>query len=186
MINKPPINVQDGFFYQLRKENTLVDVVLLSERKRLGRIKRFDKYAVVLEVDGREEMIYKHAIRYILPNARIQHHVYVHPATHSSGPTAGGVNAPPYGAHLRLRADYPLASLPNEGARVVARALQKYGMFLADGGQIALTARSDRSTAAKWDGLLEPRDLSALKVTDFEMVDHGAWLTWSGDCIRNP
>ncbi len=62
MINKPPINVQDGFFYQLRKDNTLVDVVLLSERKRLGRIKRFDKYALVLDVDGREEMIYKHAI----------------------------------------------------------------------------------------------------------------------------
>jgi len=62
MISKPPINVQDGFFYQLRKENTLVEVVLLSERKRLGRIRRFDKYAVVLEVDGREEMIYKHAI----------------------------------------------------------------------------------------------------------------------------
>ena len=67
MISKPPINVQDGFFYQLRKENTLVDVVLLSERKRLGRIKRFDKYAVVLEVDGREEMIYKHAIASVSP-----------------------------------------------------------------------------------------------------------------------
>lgn len=69
MINKPPINVQDGFFYQLRKENTLVDVVLLSERKRLGRIRRFDKYAVVLEVDGREEMIYKHAIASVSPAA---------------------------------------------------------------------------------------------------------------------
>ncbi len=67
MINKPPINVQDGFFYQLRKENTLVDVVLLSERKRVGRIRRFDKYAVVLEVDGREEMIYKHAIASVSP-----------------------------------------------------------------------------------------------------------------------
>ncbi len=62
MLAKPPINVQDGFFYQLRKDNTLVEVILLSERKRLGRIRRFDKYAVVLEVDGREEMIYKHAI----------------------------------------------------------------------------------------------------------------------------
>ena len=62
MITKPAINVQDGFFYQLRKENTLVDVVLVSERTRVGRIKRFDKYAVVLEVEGREEMIYKHAI----------------------------------------------------------------------------------------------------------------------------
>lgn len=67
MISKPPINVQDGFFYQLRKENTLVDVVLLSERKLLGRIRRFDKYALVLEVDGREEMIYKHAIASVGP-----------------------------------------------------------------------------------------------------------------------
>ena len=60
--SKPPINVQDGFFYQVRKDNTLVEVMLLSEKKRVGRIRRFDKYAVVLEVDGREEMIYKHAI----------------------------------------------------------------------------------------------------------------------------
>lgn len=62
MIQKPPINVQDGFFYQLRKDNTLVEVTLLSERKRIGRIRRFDKYAVVVEVEGREELIYKHAI----------------------------------------------------------------------------------------------------------------------------
>jgi host factor-I protein len=62
MIVKPPINVQDGFFYQLRKDNTLVEVALLSERLRVGRIRRFDKYAVVVEVDGREELIYKHAI----------------------------------------------------------------------------------------------------------------------------
>lgn len=62
MLNKPPINVQDGFFYQFRKDNTVVEVTLLSERKRVGRIRRFDKYAVVLEVEGREELIYKHAI----------------------------------------------------------------------------------------------------------------------------
>jgi host factor-I protein len=61
-VAKPPINVQDGFFYQFRKDNTLVDITLLSEKKRVGRIRRFDKYAVVLEVDGREELIYKHAI----------------------------------------------------------------------------------------------------------------------------
>lgn len=81
MISKPPINVQDGFFYQLRKENTLVDVVLLSERTRLGRIKRFDKYAVVLEVDGREEMIYKHAIASVSP-------AVVRPATQPAAPPA--------------------------------------------------------------------------------------------------
>jgi len=67
MNGKPPINVQDGFFYLLRKDNTLVDVILLSEKKRTGRIRRFDKYAVVLDVDGREEMIYKHAIASVSP-----------------------------------------------------------------------------------------------------------------------
>lgn len=59
---KPPINVQDGFFYAFRRDNTLVEVTLLAGAKRIGRIRRFDKYAVVLEVDGREELIYKHAI----------------------------------------------------------------------------------------------------------------------------
>jgi host factor-I protein len=62
MNGKPPINVQDGFFYLLRKDNILVEVTLLSEKKKVGRIRRFDKYALVLEVDGREEMVYKHAV----------------------------------------------------------------------------------------------------------------------------
>ena len=62
MNAKPAINVQDGYFYQLRKENTVVEITLLSERKRVGRIRRFDRYAVVLEVEGREELIYKHAV----------------------------------------------------------------------------------------------------------------------------
>ena len=53
----------------------------------------------------------------------------------------------------------PVASLP-AGAQVVARALQRYGMLLADGGNIALTAQSDRFTTAKWAGLLETRDLA--------------------------
>lgn len=64
---KPAINVQDGFFYQLRKDNALVEITLLSERKRVGRIRRFDKYAVVVEIDGREEMLYKHAIASVMP-----------------------------------------------------------------------------------------------------------------------
>jgi host factor-I protein len=62
MIAKPAINVQDGYFYQLRKENTVVEITLLPGTKRTGRIRRFDRYAVVVEVDGREELIYKHAI----------------------------------------------------------------------------------------------------------------------------
>lgn len=126
-----------------------------------------------------------HAIRFILPNDRIRSGVYVHPSTHTTPATSGDASAPPYGVRLRLRADYPVDSLPSEGAKVVARALQKYGMFLSDGGQIALTAADDRFTTAKWAGLLDAHDLSALSVSDFEVVDLGAAQP-AVDCARNP
>ncbi|MBN1769974.1 MAG: hypothetical protein JXB32_01835, partial [Deltaproteobacteria bacterium] len=126
-----------------------------------------------------------HAIRFILPNNRIRARHYVPPATHGTN-TSGGDACPCYGVHFRLRRDYPLDTLPNEAARVVARALQRYGMFHADGGNIALTAQSDRFTTAKWDDLLEPRDLAALDVEDFEVIDHGAPVYVTYDCVREP
>ena len=123
-----------------------------------------------------------HAIRFILPNDRPKRG-YVPPATHGTN-TTGGADAPYYGVHLRLRANYPVDSLPTEGAKVVARALQKYGMYHADGGRVALTAQNDRNTTAKWSGLLAERDLQALKVEDFEVIDHGAVLPFGYNCAR--
>ncbi len=61
-MNKVLINVQDSFFYNLRKDNTEITVRLTSGEERKGRLRRFDKFALVLEVEGHEEMIYKHAI----------------------------------------------------------------------------------------------------------------------------
>jgi serine/threonine-protein kinase len=123
-----------------------------------------------------------HAIRFVLPNNRIKRG-YQRPATHGTS-TTGGTNAPYYGVHFRLRADYPINTLPTEGARVVARAMQKYGMYHADGGNIALTAQSDRHTTAKWAGLLGARDLQALRVEDFEVINHGSPIALTGDCAR--
>ncbi|HTJ46874.1 MAG TPA: hypothetical protein VL463_32445 [Kofleriaceae bacterium] len=125
-----------------------------------------------------------HAIRFILPNDRVRRG-YTHPATHGTD-TTGLATAPPYGVHLKLRADYPIDRLPSDGARVVARALQTYGMYHADGGNIALTAESDRHTVHKWDGLLDAHDLAALRVEDFEVVDHGAMVPLTLDCVRAP
>ncbi len=127
----------------------------------------------------------EHAIRFILPNERIRALTYVHPATHGTRATSGPPDAPPYGTRLRLRADYPLASLPSEGARAVARAMQRYGMLLADGGLVALTVRSDRFTRAKWAGLLGPLDLAGLRPRDFEMVAGGERITVTNHCVRN-
>lgn len=123
-----------------------------------------------------------HAIRFVLPYDRIGRG-FVRPATHAID-MGGAPNAPAFGFHLRLRPDYPLGSLPSEGARVVARALQRYGMFHADRGQIALTAQSDRYTAAKWAGLLDWRDLEGLRIEDFEVVDQGARIETSFRCER--
>lgn len=127
-----------------------------------------------------------HAIRFILPNPEIRAAEFVHPATHSTGSASGPAEAPPYGAQLRLRADFPLDSLPNEGARVVARGLQRYGMFLADGGTVALTARSDRYTEAKWEGLLGPHDLEAIEPQDFEVLEMDEPIPLTYDCQRTP
>ena len=65
--------------------------------------------------------------------------------------------------------------------------MQRYGILLADGGTIALTAQGDRFTTATWAGVgLDPRDLDALAVTDFEMVAGGARITWDTNCVRAP
>ncbi|MCB9596025.1 MAG: hypothetical protein H6719_25110 [Sandaracinaceae bacterium] len=126
-----------------------------------------------------------HAIRFILPNNRVRMRSMVRPATHGTN-TTGDANAPPYGVHFRLRADFPLGDLPNDGARTVARALQRYGMYHADGGNIALTAQSDSETTASWDGLLGPRDLSMLQVEDFEVIHHSDPIDVTYDCTRTP
>jgi serine/threonine-protein kinase len=123
-----------------------------------------------------------HAIRFVLPNDRVTQG-FVRPATHAAY-TSGAIGLPYYGVHLRLRADFPVETLTTTGAQVVARALQKYGMIHADGGEDTLTAQSDRYTNVKWDGLLGPQDLYPLQVSDFEVVDHGAMIPITNDCER--
>lgn len=126
-----------------------------------------------------------HAIRFILPNARMRAKTYQHPGSHAGGPS-GPTDAPIYGSRWRLKSSFDLSKLPNAGARVVARALQQYGMALADGGNIALTGQSDRFTTKKWSGLLGPGDLTMLKPTDFEVVQTGEPIPLTFDCTRTP
>lgn len=126
-----------------------------------------------------------HAIRFILPNSMIRTKQYVYPATHGTN-TSGPATSIPYGGHMRLKADYPIANL-KPAAQVVAKAMQKYGMYMADGGQIALTAQADVVGCATWAEVgLEPYDLDVLKATDFEVIDHGPTIPVTYDCQRTP
>jgi len=126
-----------------------------------------------------------HAIRFILPNSRIRAKVFEHPATHAGGPQ-GPVSAPAYGVHFRLKASYDMSKL-KPAAQVVARAMQKYGMFLSDSGSIALSAQSDKDTKAKYTDLdFGTHDLWPLKVEDFEVVKGGEMIPLTYNCVRNP
>jgi host factor-I protein len=55
-------NIQDVFLNQARRDRIAVTVCLLDGRQFEGRIKNFDKYAVVVEVDGADHLVFKHAI----------------------------------------------------------------------------------------------------------------------------
>jgi hypothetical protein len=125
-----------------------------------------------------------HAIRFILPNPRIRAHVYVHPGTHAGAPR-GPLNAPAMGARFRLKSSFDMSQL-TPAAQVVARAMQKYGMFLSDGGNITLTAQNDLDTTAKYAAIdFGSHDMQPIKVTDFEVIDSGPGIRMSDDCVRN-
>lgn len=61
-MTKPNINIQDGFLFQNLKAASVLDVGLVTGKTLQGRLRRFDRFAIVLELDGREVLVYKHAI----------------------------------------------------------------------------------------------------------------------------
>ena len=70
-----------------------------------------------------------HALRFTAPCSAPR---YVYPARHEAS-TCHGANLPPMGLRVRLKAGVKISGLPYQ-ARVVAQALKRYGMILADNG----------------------------------------------------
>ena len=70
-----------------------------------------------------------HALRFTAPCTAAR---YVYPARHEAS-TCHGANLPPMGLRVRLNASVNISGLPYQ-ARVVAQALKRYGMILADNG----------------------------------------------------
>ncbi|WP_227935892.1 RNA chaperone Hfq [Alkalihalobacillus deserti] len=69
---KQPINIQDQFLNQLRKDNISVTVFLTNGFQIRGLIKGFDNFTVVLETEGKQQLVYKHAISTFAPQRNIQ------------------------------------------------------------------------------------------------------------------
>jgi host factor-I protein len=69
---KQSINIQDQFLNQLRKDGTFVTVFLLNGFQLRGLVKGFDNFTVLLETEGKQQLIYKHAISTFSPQKNIQ------------------------------------------------------------------------------------------------------------------
>lgn len=59
--------MQDVFLNSLRKDHIFVTVFLINGFQLKGLIKSYDNYTVLLETDGKQQLIYKHAISTYAP-----------------------------------------------------------------------------------------------------------------------
>lgn len=157
-----------------------------------------DEIAASLAVDPTGGGDVGHAIRFILPNARMANdpalggvggRLYVRPATHAGSPS-GPIGSVPYGVRMRLRAGFPLTGY-NPAARVILNSFKRYGIVLSDGGNIALTAETDLYTTTKWADLNigsrvfdTTAGAAAVTVSDFEVIDTGARIGETWNCVR--
>jgi len=55
-------NIQDVFLNYARRDRLSVVIHLLDGRQFDARIKNFDRFAVIVEVDGSDQLVFKHAI----------------------------------------------------------------------------------------------------------------------------
>ena len=69
---KTSVNIQDQFLNQLRKEGTFVTVFLLNGFQIRGQIKGFDNFTVLFESEGKQQLVFKHAISTFAPQRNVQ------------------------------------------------------------------------------------------------------------------
>lgn len=61
------LNLQDVFLNQARKDKISVTIYLVNGFQFKGMIKGFDDYIVILDCEGKQNLVYKHAISTIMP-----------------------------------------------------------------------------------------------------------------------
>lgn len=64
-------NLQDLFLSRARRGRTNVTVFLMNGYQLRGQIAGFDAFVVILMTDGKQQVIYKHAISTIIPEKPI-------------------------------------------------------------------------------------------------------------------
>ena len=71
-------NIQDVFLNYLRREKLSVTIRMMDGSELEGRIKNFDRFALVLDQSGTDHMVFKHAIA-VIKTPRAVSNYYSHP-----------------------------------------------------------------------------------------------------------
>ena len=66
-MSKSQINLQDAFLNQVRKDKIPVTVFLVNGLQIKGMVRGFDNFTVIIEVDQKQQLVYKHAISTVAP-----------------------------------------------------------------------------------------------------------------------
>ncbi len=66
------MNLQDVFLNQCRKDKIMVTIYLTNGFQFKGMVRGFDNYIVILDSDGKQQLVYKHAMSTVIPARPIQ------------------------------------------------------------------------------------------------------------------
>ena len=66
-MSKGQINLQDAFLNQVRKDKVPVTIYLVNGFQIKGLVKGFDNFTVVVELEQKQQLVYKHAISTVAP-----------------------------------------------------------------------------------------------------------------------
>ena len=64
---KNQVNLQDMFLNQVRKERIPVTIYLVNGFQIKGLVKGFDNFTVIVEIEQKQQLVYKHAISTFAP-----------------------------------------------------------------------------------------------------------------------
>jgi len=65
------VNLQDIFLNQARKQSVALTVFLVNGFQLRGTVSGFDSFTVILESEGKQQLIYKHAISTVIPSRQL-------------------------------------------------------------------------------------------------------------------
>ncbi|PYQ27130.1 MAG: hypothetical protein DMF56_21465 [Acidobacteria bacterium] len=146
-----------GAFFDMKTNNRRPDTWTSADAAGLAILPGLVRYD---EVAGPDEI--RHAFRFTVRSTN----GYVYPASHEAGSTSG---APPMGLRLRLKSTTNISGFPADVQKIF-RAMKKYGLIVADNGtDMYVSGTYD----TRWNNDVLNPAFSALKVSDFEVIERG-------------